>query len=213
MRAEQEDDSVRTLQEQAGQVPFDIQQYWADKGLPLGKEHFMERLRADGGDKITTLTRNYLHVSHTRFLDILDELKGLSLQQALLHMKWHQKPTAEKVNDAIREAIIQAKEEGFDLQKTYIAHAEVWRNKVVISQHMRNRYIRGRGRYGSINFVESALLEITLQERDKPFLQRVHDPLEWVREKLRAAQKPWVPSVEEVYEKERGARPIKAVYC
>ena len=51
---------------------------------------------------------------------MLEDLKGLSLQQALLHMRWYQKPTAAKVNDALKEAIIQAKEEGFDLQKTYI---------------------------------------------------------------------------------------------
>lgn len=78
---------------------------------------------------------------------------------------------------------------------------------------MVKRYLRGRGRYGATPHPITTLLEITLQERDKPFAMRTKDPLEWVRDRLRERQKPFVKSAEELYIETRKKRPIKEVYC
>ena len=83
----------------------------------------------------------------------------------------------------------------------------------VLSTNMQKRYIKGRGRYGATPHVNASLVKLILQERDKPFLMRESDPLEWVRERLRQRQEPWVKNVDEVYEKARANRPIKAVHC
>lgn len=81
---------------------------------------FLERLKADGGDKIITFKRNYLHTEYTRFLPLCDQVKGLTLDQALLQIRWLRKPITKKMEDALKEAIVKAKEQNLDLSKTYV---------------------------------------------------------------------------------------------
>ena len=57
---------------------------------------FLERLKADGGDKIQEFQFNYLHVDYTRFIPMCDQLKGLSLNDALLQTKWNNLPSNEE---------------------------------------------------------------------------------------------------------------------
>ncbi|KAJ3041048.1 hypothetical protein HDV00_009948 [Rhizophlyctis rosea] len=206
-------EEVRQLQIERGEVPYDAKRIAEEKGLPWGEEHFLERLRADGGDKIIVLKRHYLHTNHTRFARLTNETKGLTLQQAFLQIKYLRARIVERMKDALNEGIIQAKEAGFDLNKTYVADVKVTKNGAVLSKNMRKKYIFGRGRYGATPHVKSTLVEIVLQERDKPFLMRTSDPLEWVRERLRQKQEPWVPKVEDMYHSMRSVRPIKPVHC
>ncbi|KAJ3157460.1 Rab geranylgeranyltransferase [Geranomyces michiganensis] len=161
---------------------------------------FLARLKKDGGPRILTFRRNVLHTEYTRFLTLCDQVKGLSLDQALLQIKWLRKPITKKMEDAISEAIVKARESGFDLGKTYIADAYVKQNAAILQTYLVKRYLRGRGRYGATPHPVSTLLELTLQERDKPFAARESDPLEWVRDRLRERQKPFAKTAEEVYE-------------
>lgn len=70
--------------------------------------------------QIVTLSRNYLHTLHTRFNFVGDQVKGLSLEQALLQLKWTRKEVSKKLRNALEEAIVMAREQGFNLSKTYV---------------------------------------------------------------------------------------------
>ncbi|KAJ3189220.1 hypothetical protein HDU85_002845 [Gaertneriomyces sp. JEL0708] len=205
--------AIKRAQEAVAKGEYPVLQPHSSHSKPR-KPHqaFLERLRADGGDKIVGFKRNVLHVEHTRFLTLCDQIKGLSLDQALLQLRWHRKPITKKVEAALQEAIVKAKEAGFDLSKTYVADAYV-KDSAILQMQMVKMYLRGRGRYGATPHPKSALLEITLQEREKPFAVRENDPLEWVREKLRDKQRQFTKSAEEVYAQTRSKRPVKEVYC
>ncbi|TPX58054.1 hypothetical protein PhCBS80983_g03406 [Powellomyces hirtus] len=177
------------------------------------QQQFLARLARDGGDRIVTFRRNILHTEYTRFLTLCDQVKGLTLDQALLQIKWLRKPITKKMEDALKEAIVKAKEEGLDLNKTYVADAYVKKNAAILQNYLVKRYLRGRGRYGSTPHPVSTLLELTLQERDKPFQVRENDPLEWLRDRLRERQKPFAKSAEQVYEEVRTRRKVKEVFC
>lgn len=92
------------------------------------------------------------------------------------------------------------------------ADACVTANKAIISERLKKLYIRGRGRYGAIPHPKTALLSLLLQEREKPFESREKDELEYLRERLRNAQKDWVPSPDEIYAQKRAARPLKEIH-
>ncbi|KAJ3005143.1 hypothetical protein HKX48_000846, partial [Thoreauomyces humboldtii] len=173
---------------------------------------FLTRLIASGGDKIVTFRRNVLHTDHTRFLTLCDQVKGLTVDQALLQIRWERKPVTGKMVDAIEEALVKAKEEGLDLTRTYIADAYVKKNAAILQSHLVKRYLRGRGRYGATPHPVSTLLELTLQERDAPFPVRENDPLEWVRDRLRQRQKPFVKTAEEIYTEKRERRKVKEIF-
>ncbi|KAI9204882.1 uncharacterized protein BJ171DRAFT_503945 [Polychytrium aggregatum] len=173
---------------------------------------FLERLKADGGDKVFTFRRNYLHVEYTRFIPLCDDVKGLTLNQALLQIEWYRKPITRKMKECITEAIVLAKEQGYDLNKTYIAEAYV-KPEAVLSEKLTKNFIRGRGRYGSTPHIVSSILQLTLQEREKPFKKRLDDPLEFIRERLRERQQAYIVDAEQVYQTVRAKRPIKPVYC
>ncbi|KAI9363995.1 hypothetical protein DFJ73DRAFT_810558 [Zopfochytrium polystomum] len=174
------------------------------------KELFMERLRADGGDKIVTFSQNILHVDYTRFVSVLTDIRGLSLNDALLQLKWQRKKISLKMEQVLANAIVKAKDEGLDLSKTYVADCFVERNGAVLSQEFVRRFIRGRGRYGATPHPVSSLVEVTLQERERPFDRRLADPLEWIRNRLRSRVRDQTPSPEEVYRKTK--RQEKQIY-
>ena len=92
------------------------------------------------------------------------------------------------------------------------ADAYVSADGAILSQRLKKLYIRGRGRYGAIPHPKTALLSLLLQEREKPFESRVNDELEYLRERLRDAQKEWVPTPEEIYAQKRAARPFKEIH-
>ncbi|KAJ3300006.1 hypothetical protein HK104_005260 [Borealophlyctis nickersoniae] len=177
------------------------------------REGLRDRLIADGGDKLILFRRNYLHVEYTRFITLCDQVKGLTLDQAFLQIKWFRKPITKRMEDALKEAMTQAKEQGFDLTKTYVADAFVKENAAILSERLVKKFIKGRGRYGATAQPKTALLEIMLQERDRPFEKREADPLEWLRVRLRERQRQWVPTPDEIYKDFRERRPIKPVFC
>ncbi len=61
-------------------------------------------------------------------------------------------------------------------------------NAAPLSTTFARRYIRGRARYGATPQFKSAVLDVLLQERERPFAKRQQDPLEWLRVRLRAAR-------------------------
>ncbi|KAJ3203970.1 hypothetical protein HDU67_009847 [Dinochytrium kinnereticum] len=117
------------------------------------------------------------------------------------------------MEEVISEAIVKAKESGLELGKTYIADAFVQKNGAVLSQELQKRYLRGRGRYGATPHAKTALVELTLQERERPFPKREGDPLEWIRRRLRLRLGEVVEGPEEVYEGVRRRRVVKTVHC
>lgn len=62
----------------------------------------------------------FLHVEYTRFITLCDQVKGLSLDSALLQLRWHRKPITDKFLMALEEAMVKAHKNGLDLSKTYI---------------------------------------------------------------------------------------------
>ncbi|KAJ3252060.1 hypothetical protein HK103_001862 [Boothiomyces macroporosus] len=81
---------------------------------------FLYRLEKDGGSKILKTFKNFVHIEHTRFIQPLGDIKGLSLDDALLQLSWNQHRISHKLKETLNEVIVRAKEEGFDLKKTYI---------------------------------------------------------------------------------------------
>ncbi|KAI9101938.1 hypothetical protein DFS34DRAFT_612052 [Phlyctochytrium arcticum] len=183
------------------------------KRIKNPQKAFIERLRADGGDKIVTFQRNFLHTEYTRFLALCDQVKGLTIDQALLQIRWLRKPISRKMEAGLKDAIVKAKEEGFDLSKTYIADVYVKQNAAIIQTQLEKKFIKGRGRYGATPHPVTTLWEITLQERDKPFAKVERDPLEWIRVRLRERQKPYVQTAEDIYSEIRDKRVVKEVFC
>jgi hypothetical protein len=61
-----------------------------------------------------------LHIKPERLFPILEAVKGLSLDEALLQMKWYQKPVGDAFTTVLKESIVKLKEEGYNLSKTYI---------------------------------------------------------------------------------------------
>nr|KAJ3418158.1 hypothetical protein HK105_000272 [Polyrhizophydium stewartii] len=173
---------------------------------------FLERLERDGGSKILQLNRSVLHVEYTRFVEVCNAIKGLTLDEALLQLAWHDKPIGRRMRDMLELFIMQAKEAGFDLKRTYVAEAITRKNKAIVSEQLMKKYLRGRGRYGATPHIKSALIEVVLQERGKPFAVRLNDPLEWIRVRLRQRYAGIVPDAETVYEKMRTKRPVKPVF-
>lgn len=184
------------------------------------KRDFLTRLRQDGGDRILRVKQTFFHIKHVRFIPICMQLKGLTLNQALLQLSWNSKTSAKKYGRILEESIIAAKESGFDLKKTYIGKDKciilaesIAKDGGKVSQQLKSRYLRGRGRYGSTMFPEISTVDIILQERSQPFRMKSEDPLEWVRDKLRDSQRNFVNDAEQVYALRRKARPVKTVYA
>ncbi|KAI8892520.1 hypothetical protein BC833DRAFT_611438 [Globomyces pollinis-pini] len=171
------------------------------------------RLRADGGQKLLKLNRAFVHTEYTRFIEPCGQIKGLTLNEALLQLDWNKKMITKKMKDAIDEFIIRAKEEGFDLDKTYIAEAYVKGHAPGLSKTFQKKYLFGRGRYGATPHPKIATIEFILQERQVPFAIRKSDPLEWVRSRLRERKKDFVLTADQIYQKKRLERPVKTVYC
>ncbi|KAI8821240.1 hypothetical protein BJ741DRAFT_715630 [Chytriomyces cf. hyalinus JEL632] len=182
-------------------------------------DRFLQRLKNDGGDKIITTRSNVLHTMHSRFVPLLNDIRGLPLQDALLTLAWHRKRITSKVSKPLENALVKAKLEGnFDLEKTYVADAFIKPNGAVLSTQFRKRFLKGRGRYGSTQHAITAMLELTLQEREKPFARKVADPLEWVRARLRARvgdMKKGDASlkVQDVFERVSSKKVVKEVFC
>ncbi|EGF83636.1 hypothetical protein BATDEDRAFT_86037 [Batrachochytrium dendrobatidis JAM81] len=84
--------------------------------------------------------------------------------------------------------------------------------EVILSKEIKQKFLRGRGRYGATPHIKTALLKIVLQEREKPFDVRHNDPLEWIRCRLRKVHKEFTPSAEELYTKIRKECPVKPIY-
>ncbi|KAJ3115112.1 hypothetical protein HDU96_001171 [Phlyctochytrium bullatum] len=184
-----------------------------------GRKGFLERLKADGGDKISVVEYSFLHTDYTRFVPVFAQIRGLTLDEALMQLRWLRKPIARKAEEALAEAIVVAKDrDGLDLSKTYIADAFAEKNGAVLSQEFKLKFLHGRGRYGATPHVMSTRVELTLQEREQPFLKREGDPLEWIRARLRkrlaevVAANGEVVTAEGVYEEVRGRRPKKEVW-
>ncbi|KAJ3353224.1 Nucleoside diphosphate kinase A [Entophlyctis luteolus] len=173
----------------------------------------LARLRADGGNKISVLRANVLHVLYSRFVPLLSDIRGLSLKDALLTLKWHRKRITRKMVDVMEKAIVKAKEDGLDLDRTFVADAFVKKDGAILSSQFTKRYLRGRGRYGSTQHPVTALVEVTLQERDTPFERREADPLEWVRKRLRDRFDVPGETVESVYRRIAARKVVKEVHC
>ncbi|KAJ3059968.1 hypothetical protein HK102_009734, partial [Quaeritorhiza haematococci] len=174
---------------------------------------FLDRLIADGGDRVCQFKSNVVHVEYTRFISLCDQVKGLTLEKAFLQLRWHRKPITQRFMKVLTESMVKAKElHGLDLSKTYIADVYVHKS-AILPRLLVKKYLRGRGRYGATPHPKTCLLHVTLQERTKPFVKRERDPLEWIRERLREAQRPHCKAPDQVYEELRIKRPIKAVYC
>lgn len=173
----------------------------------------LQRLSKDGGDKIITLNTSFVHYEYTRFIKPCGEIKGLSLNDALLQLEWSQNKVSLKVKEALKEFIIRAKEANFVLEKTFIADAYVLNTSNGLSKRFVKKYLKGRGRYGSTPHAKVAKLQIILQERDKPFQARSADPLEWIRARLRERKRDFVPTADEIYTQSRIKRPVKVVYA
>lgn len=135
----------------------------------------MQRLVKDGGKKILKLSRNTIHIEYTRFIEPMGEIKGLSLDDALLQLQT--RPIEKTLKDTIVEMIIELKEKKFDLSKTYIAEAFVKNSSHGLSKLFVKKYLKGRGRYGSTPHPKTALLEFTFQQRKKQFKSKLDDPL------------------------------------
>ncbi|KAK5665212.1 hypothetical protein QVD99_008057 [Batrachochytrium dendrobatidis] len=172
------------------------------------RPNYLSRLAADGGNKILRLKHSYIHVDFTRFIELCTNIQGLSLNDALLQLAWHDKPITSHMMKAIECCIVYAKEEGYDLEKTYIGKD----GEVILSKEIKQKFLRGRGRYGATPHIKTALLKIVLQEREKPFDVRHNDPLEWIRCRLRKVHKEFTPSAEELYTKIRKECPVKPIY-
>lgn len=147
---------------------------------------FIKRLKADGGPKIVKFNQNVVHVEYTRFITLCDQVKGLALSDAIQALKFHRKPITRKFSPVLYNALVKAKDSGLDLSKTFIADVYVKQNAAYFSDLFKKRYLRGRARYGSSPHAKTCLLRFTLQERDGPFKVRAGDPLEWIRERMRA---------------------------
>jgi hypothetical protein len=80
----------------------------------------MERLKADGGDRVLEGEFNILHFKHSALQPVLNEIQGLSLKDALLQLRWHQNPVGKKVLQLVHEVIYHAGASGYDLDKTFI---------------------------------------------------------------------------------------------
>jgi hypothetical protein len=86
-------------------------------------------------------------------------------------------------------------------------------NGGIYNKVMEKKLLFGRARYGSSPHFKSTLLKFTFQQREKAFVKREGDPLEWVRERMReklGGGEKGLASV--VYERVREARPVKVVY-
>ncbi|KAH6565850.1 hypothetical protein BASA50_000071 [Batrachochytrium salamandrivorans] len=183
-----------------------------DGQVMTSRPNFLKRLSADGGDKILRLQYSFVHVEYTRFIELCSNLKGLSLNDALLQLAWHQRPITKRMMEAIEACIVHAKEEGYDLNRTYICDILSKENAAILSDGLKKKFLRGRGRYGSTPHIKSALLKFVLQERDRPFQTRLDDPLEWIRVRLRKRYAEFTPNAEAVYARCRTERPVKPVH-
>lgn len=180
----------------------------------------MERLKMDGGPKILKLSRNYIHIDYTRFIEVCGEVKGLSLDEALLQLSWNRKQISTHFKEGLQEFIVKAQEHGLNLEKTYIgisqanpADAYIKNSSHGLSQKFVKKYLRGRGRYGATPHPKTARLEVILQEREKRFVMREQDPLEWVRVRLRDVKKEGTQTASQICEEMKMKRLVKAVFC
>jgi hypothetical protein len=181
------------------------------KGPKWGKG-LLKRLENDGGSAILKTHYTFFHIEYTRFIEPCGDVKGLTLDDALLQLDWNQRKISEKFHEALTEGIVHCKEHGFDLSKTYIADAYVKESKTGISEQFTKKYLRGRGRYGATPHPKFARLELIFQQREQGFAARENDPLEWVRVRMRQRKKNSTKTALELYEEKRQKRIIKPIY-
>ena len=89
--------------------------------FPLTKTYkkFLTRL-AEPSEKISIHHTNHLHIEYTRFIKLIDQVKGLHVDDALLQLSWHRKPITQKFMQSLESVLIKAKNEGLCLSKLYI---------------------------------------------------------------------------------------------
>jgi hypothetical protein len=86
---------------------------------PLGYTGFWKRL-AQQDWKTKKLARNYIHLEYTRFIEICGQVKGLTIDNALLQLETNDKQIKTHFKTGLEEFIVDLKESGFDLSKTYL---------------------------------------------------------------------------------------------
>lgn len=70
--------------------------------------------------KILEFRSNVLHMDPSRLYHLCNDVKGLSLSQALRQAKWHAGNPGLRLMEALSESVVKAKESGFDLSKTFV---------------------------------------------------------------------------------------------
>ena len=145
----------------------------------------ISRLQEQGDLKLIKLYSNHIHIEPTRFIDPINQIKGLLLKDAMAQLKWDKRPISKLLQTELIEHSIKLKQDGFDLQKTWVAHSYV----TSATKGLQPRFIKlvkGRGRYGSTPHAKFARLEWIFQQRERGFAKKENDPLEKIREKLRS---------------------------
>ena len=144
----------------------------------------LTRLKANGDSKLMKFQTNHIHIEPTRFIEPLNSIKGLDLENSLKQLKWNSKPISRLIYTELLDLSLKLKQNGFDLKKTFVAHGYVSCKQ----QGLQPRFIKmvkGRGRYGSTPHAKFSRLEWIFQERQDGFEKRLRDPLEKIRQKLR----------------------------
>ncbi|KAJ3096722.1 hypothetical protein HK100_005505, partial [Physocladia obscura] len=163
------------------------------------RSRLLARLAAEGaGPVVATLRANVVHVDATRLVGLASAVRGLALADALATLRWT--GTDANTNLAVRRldatltaAAVRAKDDyaranpnaHLDLARVFVADVFVRKDAAILSAQFTKRFLRGRGRYGAVQHPKTALLELVLQLRDRPFDKIQNDPLEWLRKRLR----------------------------
>ena len=144
----------------------------------------MTRLLEQGDSRVFRLKSNHLHIEYTRFIQPLGEIKGLDLQSAIQQLKWQQKPICKLLEKELIQHALDLEKAGFDLEKTFVAHAYC-----SARSNLQQRFLKmckGRGRYGSTPHPLTSQIEWIFQQREQGFKKRLQDPLEHIRQQLRS---------------------------
>ena len=144
----------------------------------------MTRLLEQGDSRIFRLKSDHLHIEYTRFMQPLGEIKGLDLQSAIQQLKWQQKPICKLLEKELIQHALDLEQAGFDLDKTFVAHAYC-SNRSNLQQRFL-KMCKGRGRYGSTPHPLTSQIEWIFQQREQGFKKRLQDPLEHIRQQLRS---------------------------
>jgi hypothetical protein len=106
-------------------------------------QEFLLKIQDKG--KIFQSQRLVLHVNHSRFTKLFQELKGLNIQDAFKQIKWSRRDIDPVVVKFLEESIIKSKETcQFDPKNTFIADIHS-RKGGVIQQAFLKKFVKGRG--------------------------------------------------------------------